>query len=32
MDSLGTHGELRFSRLRDKVSGVRQKMMTRTSG
>src|ERR1700682_6484725 len=30
IDALGTHGELRFSRLREHVHGVSQKMLTKT--
>jgi DNA-binding HxlR family transcriptional regulator len=30
IDALGTHGEMRFSRLRDEVGGVSQKMLTKT--
>jgi|SRR5579863_2013925 len=30
IDTLGTHGELRFSRLREEVGGVSQKMLTKT--
>jgi DNA-binding HxlR family transcriptional regulator len=30
IDTLGTHGEMRFSRLRDEVGGVSQKMLTKT--
>jgi DNA-binding HxlR family transcriptional regulator len=30
IDALGTHGEMRFSRLREHVHGVSQKMLTKT--
>jgi DNA-binding HxlR family transcriptional regulator len=30
IDALGTHGEMRFSRLRDEVGSVSQKMLTKT--
>ena len=30
IDALGTHGEMRFSRLREVVEGVSQKMLTKT--
>jgi DNA-binding HxlR family transcriptional regulator len=30
IDALGTRGEMRFSRLRDEVGGVSQKMLTKT--
>jgi DNA-binding HxlR family transcriptional regulator len=30
IDALGTHGEMRFSRLREHVDGVSQKMLTKT--
>jgi DNA-binding HxlR family transcriptional regulator len=30
IDALGTHGEMRFSRLRNEVGGVSQKMLTKT--
>jgi DNA-binding HxlR family transcriptional regulator len=30
IDTLGTHGELRFSRLREEIGGVSQKMLTKT--
>jgi DNA-binding HxlR family transcriptional regulator len=30
IDALGTHGEMRFSRLREHIDGVSQKMLTKT--
>jgi DNA-binding HxlR family transcriptional regulator len=30
IDALGTHGEMRFSRLREHIGGVSQKMLTKT--
>jgi DNA-binding HxlR family transcriptional regulator len=30
IDTLGTHGEMRFSRLREEIGGVSQKMLTKT--
>ncbi len=30
IDALGTHGEMRFSRLREEIGGVSQKMLTKT--